>query len=195
MRDRRETGSDVRLDHPPAAPPALIDEHLQGVVRRAPGTEPEAARQEVRLEDRLEHDLQRGLHDPVADRGNRQRPHLVRPGLGYQHPPGGHRPVSPLPQLAGQLAEQPGNPVLLDLGQGDLVNARSAVVTAHHHPRTPQDVTAHDLVHQRMEPPPGISLGRPVKRMLQSTDQIDRDTPGRPRSGGTSLNGTHRAPP
>ena len=83
VRNRRKTGGDVRLDHPPAAPPALIDEHLQGVVRRPPRAEPEAARQEVRLEDRLEHDLQRGLHDPVADRGNRQRPHLVPyPGLG-----------------------------------------------------------------------------------------------------------------
>ena len=33
VRDRRKAGSDVRLDHPPLAPPALIDEHLQGVVR------------------------------------------------------------------------------------------------------------------------------------------------------------------
>jgi hypothetical protein len=33
MRNRREAAGDVRLDHPPAAPPALIDEHLQGVVR------------------------------------------------------------------------------------------------------------------------------------------------------------------
>jgi len=41
---------------------------LQGIVRRPPRAEPETNRQEVRLEDRLEHDLQRGLHDPVTDR-------------------------------------------------------------------------------------------------------------------------------
>ena len=42
------------------------------------GRNPKLHRQEVRLEDRLEHDLHRGLHDPVADRGNRQRPLLRR---------------------------------------------------------------------------------------------------------------------
>src|SRR5512135_90445 len=31
--------------------------------------------------------------------------------------------------------------------------------------------------------------------MLQGTDRISRDTPVRSRSGGTSTNGTHRAPP
>ena len=31
--------------------------------------------------------------------------------------------------------------------------------------------------------------------MLQSTDRISRDTPARSQSGGTSLTGTHRAPP
>src|SRR5437762_5667628 len=68
MRNRRKAVSDVRLDHPPAAPPALINEYLQGIVRRPPRAEPETNRQEVRLEDRLEHDLQRGLHDPVTNR-------------------------------------------------------------------------------------------------------------------------------
>ena len=45
-----------------------------------------------------------------------------------------------------------------------------------------------------MEPPPGIGLGRPVQRMLQGTDRIT-GTPGRSLRGGTSRNGTHRAPP
>ena len=46
-----------------------------------------------------------------------------------------------------------------------------------------------------MESPSGIGLGRPVQRMLQGTDRIGRNTPARPRSGGTSTSGTHRAPP
>jgi hypothetical protein len=132
---------------------------------------------------------------PPQDRGNRQRPLLTRPGLRCQHPPGGHRPVPALPQLAGQSIEQPRNPVLLDLGQGDLVDTRCAVVPAHRDPRATQDITAEDLVAQRVEPPPGIGLGRPVKRMPQGTDRISRETPGRPRNGGTSHYGTHRAPP
>ena len=192
MRDRRETTGDVRLGHPPAAPPALINEYLQGIVRRPLRAEPETARQEVRLKDRLEHNLRCGLHDPVADRGNRQRPLLRRARLRDHHPPGRQRPVPLLPQFAGQLIEQPGNPVLLDLRQGDLVNARRAIVTAHRSPRPLQDVPAADLVIQRVESPSGIGLGRPVQRMLQGTDRIQTS---RPLSGGTSRNGTHRAPP
>ena len=194
VRDRGKAGRDVRLDHPPAAPPALIDEYLQGIVRRPPGTEPEAARQEVRLEDRLEHDLHRGLHDPVPDRRNRKRPLLVpHTRLRDVDPARGHRTIPALLQFGSQLTEQPGNPVLLDSGQGDLVDARCAVVTAHRDPRAPQNITAADLVVQRVEPPPGIGLGRPVQRMLQGTDRITGHP--RSRSGGTSLTGTHRAPP
>jgi site-specific DNA recombinase len=195
VRDRGKAGGDVRLDHPPAALPGLIDEYLQGIVRRPPRAEPEAARQEVRLEDRLEHDLHRGLHDPVANRRNRERTLLRGPRLRDQHPPGRQRPVPALPQFAGQFVEQPGHPVLLDSGQGDLIDARRAVIAAHRDPRAPQDITAADLVIQRVEPTSGIGLGRPVQRMLQGTDRISRDTPARSRSGGTSHDGTHRAPP
>ena len=189
MRDRREAGSDVRLDHPPAAPPALVDEHLQGVVRRALRAEPETARQEVRLEDRLEHDLHRGFHDTITDRRNRQRTPLARTGLGYQHPPRRQRPPPSVSQLLGNLIQEPFNAVLLDISQGGSVDTRSAAVTAHRDPRPPQDVPAIDLVSQRMKPSSRISLGRPVQRMLQGTNRVPRG----PRRGGTSLIGTHRA--
>ena len=58
-------------------------------------------------------------------------------------------------------------------------------------PRPPQDVSAEDLVSHRVEPTSGIGLGRPVKRMLQGTNRVQHG----PRRGGTSRNGTHRAPP
>src|SRR3954454_24385867 len=54
------TVGEVRLDHPPPALPRLIDEDLEGVVRRPSRAKPERARPEVRLEDRLEHDLRGG---------------------------------------------------------------------------------------------------------------------------------------
>jgi hypothetical protein len=55
---------------------------------------------------------------------------------------------------------------------------------------------------QRMEPASRIGLGRPVKRMLQSSNRVirlprrghRRSRPG-PHRGGTSQIGTHRAPP
>jgi DNA invertase Pin-like site-specific DNA recombinase len=74
--NRLKTVGDVGLHHPAATPPALIDEHLQGIVRRPPGAKPKRAVQHVGLEDRLEHDPQGRLHDPVAHRGDRQRPLL-----------------------------------------------------------------------------------------------------------------------
>jgi hypothetical protein len=44
--------------------------------------------------------------------------------------------------------EQPVNPVLLDLGDGELVDARRAAVAAHLLPRPLQDVPAGELVGQ-----------------------------------------------
>ncbi len=191
-RDRRKAIGDVRLDHPPPALPGLIHEDLQGIVRRPPRAEPETARQEVRLEDRLEHDLAGGLHDPVTDRGDRQRPALAAARLRDEHPSRGQRTPHALPQIAGQLAEQPGHPVLLDISQGDLVNARRAVVPAHRNPRPPQDVLAVNLVPQRMEPSFRVGLGRPVKHMLQSANPVPVDN----RQGGPSrILGTHRSGP
>jgi len=67
VRDRAETVGHIRLHHPGGPPEGLIQEHLQPVVCRAFRAEPERARQEVRFEDRLKHDLHRGLHDPVPD--------------------------------------------------------------------------------------------------------------------------------
>jgi len=91
VRDRREAVGDVRLCHPTPAPKGLVDDDLQGVVRCPLGPEPEAARQHVRLEDRLKDDLHGGLHNPVADRGDRERSQLVPARLGYVDPPGRER--------------------------------------------------------------------------------------------------------
>jgi hypothetical protein len=95
-------------------------------------------------------------------------------------------------QLAGQLAEQPGHPVLLDVSQGGLVDARRAVVAAHRDPRPAQDVLAVDLVSQRMEPSFRAGLGRPVQHMPQCADPAASDS----RQGGPSrISGTHRSGP
>src|SRR2546428_100638 len=87
MRNRRKAAGDVRLDHPPAAPPALINEHLQGIVRRSSRAEPETDRQEIRLEDPLEHHLQRGPPEPGNDRGNRKQPPVPRTPPWGPNPP------------------------------------------------------------------------------------------------------------
>ena len=76
-------------------------------------------------------------HDAVTNRSDRPRPVFAAARLGDQHPPRRQRPPAFLPQFVGQLTEQPGNPVLLNLGRGGLVDARCAVVGTHRHPRSP----------------------------------------------------------
>ncbi len=172
VRNRLETVGDVRLDHPPATPPGLIDEHLQGVVRRAFRAEPETARQRSRLRRparaRSSSPPARSGHGPSGSTAVA----VLAARLRDEHPPRRQRPPPPLPQIRGQLVEQPGHPVLLDIGQGGRVDARRAVVAAHLSPRPPQHVPAVDLVVQRVESTPGIGLGRPVQRMLQGTDRV-----------------------
>jgi hypothetical protein len=138
-----------------------------------PWPEPERAVQHVGLEDRLEHDLERRLHDPVGHRGDRQRPLLDRAGLGNPHPTRRQRSVAATRKGHGELVEQPVNPILLDLLDGELVDAGRAAVTAHLLPRPLQDVPAGELVVQRVEPSSGIGLGRPVQCMLQGTDRVE----------------------
>jgi hypothetical protein len=187
--NRAEAVGHVRLHHPAGTRERLVHEHLQPVVRRALRAKPERTRQKVGFKDRLKHDLHRSLHDAVPDCGNRQRPPLLGPRLRYEYPPGRDRTKRSRPQLRFQFIEQPGHPVLLDLGQGDLVDARRAVVAAHLAPRPLQNVPAVDLVIQRVESSFGIGLGRPVQRMLQGTDRVE---PTLDTWGGTSTNGTHR---
>ena len=70
VRNRLKTVGDIRLHHPAAPPPGLVNEHLQGIVRRPPRAKPKGTVQHVSFEDRLEHDPHRRLHDPVAHRGD-----------------------------------------------------------------------------------------------------------------------------
>ena len=76
VRDRLKTVGDIRLGHPPPAPPGLVNNDLECVVSRAPEPKPERALEHVSFEDRLDHRLQRRLHDAVTDRRDRQRPLL-----------------------------------------------------------------------------------------------------------------------
>src|SRR6202034_3318365 len=77
-----EARLDVTLEHPPvvAVGRCEIVNLGDGVLGSASWTEAIGAWLEVRLEDRLEHQLQRGLHDPVCGRRDPERTDLpVRP--------------------------------------------------------------------------------------------------------------------
>jgi hypothetical protein len=136
------------------------------------GPEPEAARQEVGLKDRFGDQLGGRLHDAVAGDRYRQRALIRTAGLGYPHPAGRQGPPRPRLQFRGQFVEQAGNPVLLDVRNGLRVDARRTRVAAHQDPRTLKNVSAIDLVVERVEPTSGIGLGRPVQRSLQNLDLV-----------------------
>ena len=166
VRNLPETVRDVRLCDPPPAVPRLINENLERVVLRSPGPKPKRARQKVRLEDRLNHDLRGSLDDTVADSGNRQRPPLTAARLRDEHPAGRPRSVAAVLQIRGQLVTELGDAVLLDVSDGLSVDASRALVGAHQLPRPLQDISAVDLVIERVEPTSGVGLGRPVERSL-----------------------------
>jgi hypothetical protein len=172
MRNRLVTVSDVRLDHPAPALPGFVDHDLERVVCRAPGPKPKRARQEVGFEYRLDDDLRRRLHDPITQRRDRKRTPLLAARLRNEHPPRRKRPPPPIPQLRCQLVKHPAHAVLLDVLDGLPIDASRAVVGAHQLPRALHNIPAVDLVIERVEPSPGIGLGRPVKRSLQFSDLI-----------------------
>jgi len=65
--DRVETRFDVRLQHPAVTVVVELVDLSDRVLRPAPRAEAIGAWLEIRLEDRLEHQLQGRLHDPVPD--------------------------------------------------------------------------------------------------------------------------------
>jgi hypothetical protein len=189
--DRLETLGDIGLHHPAASPPGLVDEYLQGIMRRPARSEPKRAVEHVGFEDRLEHDLHRRLHDPVTHRGDRQRPPFVPTRLRDEHPPGRQRPIPPVPHLRGHLVKEPVHAVLLDLRHGDTVDTRSAAVAAHVLPRPFRHVPAVDLVEQRIRPGPGpprrprraARRQRPPVAVATSPVSARRTLPGSPAEG------------
>src|SRR5204862_2995 len=78
----------------------------------------------------------------------------------------------PLLQIRGQLVKDPGDAGLLDCGNVLSVAACRAAVGARQLPRALQNIPAVGLVVERVEPSPGIGLGRPVNRSFQFSDLL-----------------------
>ena len=173
VRNRLEAVGDVRLDHPPATPPGLIDEHLQGVVRRPPGPEPETNRAACRPR----RPARARSSTPACTTRSRtvgidSGRCSAEPGLGINTRRAGSGRYLPSLSSAATSSSSRATPYSSTSARVVLSMPGCAVVPAHRDPRPPQDVPAVDLVSQRVEPSPGIGLGRPVQRMLQGTDRI-----------------------
>ena len=92
------------------------------------------------------------------------------PGFGMNTRRAGSGRQRPSFRSAASSSSSLVDAVLLDVGDGLSVDAGRAAVGAHQLPRPLQNVSAVDLVIERVEPSSGIGLGRPVERSLQFSD-------------------------
>jgi len=159
MVDGAEEVADISLEDELVALDEPDPQPLQGVGGRPLRAEPEAAGQEVGLEQGLEDDLGRLLAHPVFHSGNAQGP--LRPvGLGYLHPPHRRGAIPTCTEAALQLIQHALDAISLHRGQGHTIDPGRATIGSDSFPRLPQDVAPVDAVIQGVEPPTLRLLGR-----------------------------------
>src|SRR5208283_1332605 len=123
LMDLPETVLDVSLYHPLIRTRGVDEEphFFDGVLGSASGPKSVRGRAEVRLEDRLEHELGRRLHDPVAHRRDAQASELPR-ALRDQPLTRGQRAVGAGLELLTELGEDTIHADLLDALAGLAIN-------------------------------------------------------------------------
>jgi len=84
---------DIRVQHPLVTAGAVVVDLGDRVVRPPPGPEPVGDRLEVGLEDGFQHQLQRGLDNPVRHRRNTEASDLPGPAR-FRDLPFPHREVA-----------------------------------------------------------------------------------------------------
>jgi hypothetical protein len=121
MRNLVEAGFDVAL-HDPLIGVGREVAHLgHRVMGPALRTEPERTREEIRLEDRLQHQFQRRLYHPIRDGGDPEAA-LLAARLGNHPLPHRQRPKTTVLQRSPQRVEE-----LLDSGPLHDGHSRAAV--------------------------------------------------------------------
>ena len=112
--DHVEARLDVGVQHPVVALGAEAVDVGHGVMSPPLRSEPIRDRQEVGLEDRLQHQLQRRLDHPVRDRGNAEFAQLPRPARFRNHPlTHRQRPERPRLQLGAEIVQEPLDPEMI----------------------------------------------------------------------------------
>ncbi len=169
--DGIEILAQIGIDHIGVTPPKQGQHQLDRLGRTA--SRPIAVRRrfQVRLEDRLQHQLRRSLHHPVPNRWNAEWP-LAAAGLRDHHP--SHRLA--LIRLRTQLLTQPDQPVLqpcrLDLLERRSVHPWRTFVGTRQVIRVAQDVRPPDLVVAQVEPETRLGLRLAIELSLQSPDRF-----------------------
>src|SRR6266540_510558 len=157
MRDFVEAGGDVAVQHPLVGVGRQMMDLGDRVLGAASGTEPIRAGLKVRLPDRLQHQLQGGLHHPVPHGRDPQPALLVAAGLGDHPLPHGQRPKAAVLQAGPQLREEG-----LLAPNGLAVHAGGAGTLVGPHP-TPPNQQQRRVTHEveQITKPTGPILGCP----------------------------------
>ena len=165
MRNLVETGLDVTF-HDPFIRAGREIAHLgYRVMSPALRAEPVGTREEIRLEDRLEHQLHRCLDHPIGDRRDPEATQLaVR--LGNHPLPHRHRAETAILQHRPQPVEEHLDALLGLDGEGSLPihsGRASTLVAPHPIPRHQQERRIADEVEQIIEPAMSIITGPSVQ--------------------------------
>src|SRR5215218_6318382 len=139
MRDFVEAGGDIALQHPLIGVGRQMMDLGDRVLGAASGAEPVAARAKVHFPDRLQHQLERGLHHAIPHgRDPQPAPLAGGAGLGDQPLPHGQGPKAAVLQAAPQLREEPLlAPHRLDVVGGLAVHSSRAGTLVAPHPTPP----------------------------------------------------------
>src|SRR5215216_2296528 len=195
MRDFVEAGGDVAVQHPLIGVGRQVVDLGDRVLGAPSGAEPVAARAKIRFPDRLQHQLQGGLHHPVPHGRDPQPALLAAAGLGDHPLPHGQGPKAAVLQAGPQLREKRLlAPHGLDVVGGLAVHARRAGTPVAPHP-TPPNQQERRVTHKvvQITKPTGPILGCPSVQ-LGLDSQYPRlrllDGERRPRRAGI-----HQRPP
>src|SRR5271165_640915 len=180
MRDFVETCLDVSLDDPLIRAGREVAYLGYRVMSPAPGAEPVGAREEIRLEDRLQHQLQGRLDHPVPHSRDPQAA-LLAVRLGNHALPHGQRTEAPVLHLRPQLQEEILHaPHRLDVEGRPAVHAcrARALVTPHPSPADQEEGGIGSEIEQVIKPAMriiagptvqlGLDLQYPALRQIQS---------------------------
>ena len=192
MRDLVETCRDVALDDPLIRAGRQIAGLGNRVLSPPPRAEAVAARQEIRLQDRLQHQGQRRLDHPVGD-GRDPQAALLATRLGDHPLPHRHRAEAAVLQTHPQPVEELPDPHDRLHVVGTLAvhaSGLGAPVAPHPIPGHKQERGIGDKVEQIVKPAMRIIPGPTVQLHLDPQYPAARHI-----SGGRKLVGVHRRPP
>ena len=173
MRNRVEIFRQIGVHHVGVAP-ANQPVHFLDRVGRAPSRAVAiGVVLEVRLEDRLQHELGGGLNHPIPDRRDAERA-FAAPRLRDHHPPHRLWPVRLRDEFLAQARQPRFHARRLDLLEGRPVHPRRARIGAGQRVGVAKNVLAANLVVEQVEAEGGLRLRLAIELPLKAPDLFGR---------------------